>query len=124
MGTIITSNGGTITPSAVIGWESTRDGRTIVHQSINRSEPDATLRPAGLRKGRMEISFATATSEADSAAAETLLATASVFSVISTDKVSVQLAFVIPDGGNIARTLSPTTGAAWNVAFDWVEVTP
>lgn len=122
MASIITSGSSTITPSAVTRYESTRDTGAVVHPIINRAAPDATLRVASLRKGRLEITFLGASAEADSDAAEEVLATAATFSLVSADRLSVQMSFVLPKGGRLTRTLSDTTRAAWVVAFDWVEV--
>lgn len=124
MATVITSGATVIEPTAVIEYASSRDGGTIVHPIIGRPAPDATLRPASLRKGRMQLVFAAATAEADSAAAENALAAAAVFTVYSPDRTTVQMSFIIPSDGTLTRTLSATTGVSWTVQFDWVEVAP
>lgn len=124
MGSIITSGSSTISPTAVVGYESSRDTGAVVHPVINRAAPDATLRVAGLRTGRLVLGFVGAAAEGDSAAAESLLATPAVFALVSSDRATVQMSFVLPKGGRLTRTLDPETRAAWTVAFDWVEVAP
>ena len=119
---LITAGAVTITPSLILGYESTREPRTIVHAIMGLESPDTTLRPAGLRKGRMELGFTGATAEADSRAAETTLATPAVFSLVSSDRLTVQMSFVLPEGGSLTRALEDQTRAAWVVAFDWQEV--
>ena len=125
MADVIISGASVIAPTVILGYQSTREGGTIVHPIINRASPDASLRVASLRTGRMEMGFAAVgTAEADSAAAEALLATAAVFSLTSSERATVQLQFVVPEGGSIVRTLEDNTRSAWTVAFDWVEVVP
>ena len=113
-----------IAPSAILGYGSTRETGTVVHRIINRPGPDVTLRVAGLRTGSLRLAFVGPSAESDSAAAETVLATAAVFALQSADRASVQMSFVLPVGGRLDRTLEETTRAAWVVSFDWVEVEP
>ncbi len=120
MADVITSGATVITPTLILGYESTRAPGTIVHDIIGRANPDVTLRPAGTRTGRMELGFI---GEADSYAAETALSTAAVFTLTSTDRPTVALSFIVKEGGTITRTLDDETRNAWTVAFDWREVT-
>lgn len=122
MATVITSGSIVIAPSAVTGFESSRDARTVVHEIIDRADPDYALRVAKMRTGRMELAFTTPSAEADSLAAETALAGALKFAVLSAERSTVQFSFVVPTGGTITRTLNATTMGAWTVAFDWHEV--
>lgn len=124
MSDIITSGASVIEPTLILGYSSTRAARTIIHDIIGRAAPDVTLRPAGLRSGRMELAFLTDDSESASAAAEAVLATAATFSLVSSDRASVSLQFVVPAGTNITRTLDDETRDGWVVAFGWQEVIP
>lgn len=121
---IITTGTSIISPTLLLEFESSRAGGTVIHRAVNRSAPDATLRPAGLRVGRMVLGFAGATSEAESFAAESLLASAAVFALVSSDRATIQVQFVIPESGSIARALEDETRNAWLLTFDWVEVSP
>ena len=70
---VITSGATVIAPTMILGYESSRPTRTLIHDVPGRSDPDATLRPAGLRKGRMTLGFAGPSAESDSASAGALL---------------------------------------------------
>lgn len=124
MADVITSGASVIAPTIILGYESSRPGRTIIHPIVNRAADDATLRAAGPRTGRLELGFSGPAAEADSSVAEAVLATAGPFTFTSTDRTTVSLTFVVPKGGTITRTLEDTTRAAWVVAFDWHEVSP
>lgn len=124
MADIITSGAAVIAPTIILGYESSRETRTVVHPILGRPAPDATLRPAGLRTGRLELGFTAATAEADSAAAETILSAAATFTLVSADRTTAQMAFVLPEGGRLSRALDDSTRNAWVVSFDWTEITP
>lgn len=114
-----------ITPNAVVAFSSVRQGKTRVHEVINRANPDATLRVAGSRAGRIKLAFTSASAEADSAAAEQALAGGALFTYVTDpSRPSLSMTFVVPDGGQINRVLSDVTRAAWTVEFDYREVSP
>ena len=121
----ITGGATVITPNAVLAFSSARSGKTNVHEIISRANPDATLRVAGSREGRIKLAFTSATAEADSAAAEASIAGAALFTYVTDpSQLSLALTFVVPDGGQINRALSDTTRAVWTVEFDFREVAP
>lgn len=119
---IITAGEFVITPDLVLGYESRRPSRTVTHDIINVAGPDATLRPAGLRIGRMTLGFFGEDAEERSAHAEEVLAGAATFNLQSSDRLTIRMAFVLPDTGEIRRTLDEVTRDDWTVAFDWREV--
>jgi len=57
--TTISDGTTTITPELVVGYEATRDARTVVHQVIGRADPDVSLAADGLRTGSLELLFLT-----------------------------------------------------------------
>lgn len=121
----ITGGATVITPSVVLAFSSSRGGRTNVHDVIARSNPDATLRPADSRSGRIKLGFIGVTAEDDSAAAEASLSSAALFTYVTDPaRPSLALSFVVPDGGRIDRVLDDVTRAVWTVEFDYREVTP
>lgn len=122
MADVITSGAAIITPTLILGFESKREAATLVHSIIGRAAPDVTLRPAALRNGVSELGFNASTSEADSAAAEAILAGGTVCALISSDRSTVEMSFVVQ--GEITRTLEDATRSAWVVSFGWQEVTP
>ena len=120
MVTYITTGSSMVTPSAVVGYESSRSTHSVVHDVIDRTDPDASLRVAGMREGRIVLEFVGKSAETSSASAEAILAQAALFQLVS-DSSSITMAFVLPEGGSLNRSLG-RTGASWQVSFDWREV--
>lgn len=120
MATTITSAGATIT-AALTAYESQRPTRSIVHTILSNSVPDVTLRPSGLREGNLSLTFTGSSAEADSAAAEATLSGATVCALSSTDRTSINMSFIRPDGGRLTRAIGSTL-ATWVVTFEWQEV--
>lgn len=119
MATILFSGSTVITPSVVTAIDTERAAGNIVHDIIGRDNPDVTLRPAGTRSGTLSIVFVGATSENDSAAAETALAGSSVWTIASDDRESLEMSFV--PSGRITRTLDTRVGT-WTLAVEFREV--
>lgn len=113
----ITSGATVITPTAVDEYESSATPGTIIHEIINREDPDVTLRPASLRRGVLNLSFRT---DAASRAAEEALATPGVWTW-DAPVASVGMTFVVA-GGDLGRRMM-TTGR-WLVTVPFVEVAP
>lgn len=130
------------TPTAVDGFESSRESATIVHQILGRSNPDITIRPAGLRTGTLRLVFADSSSsggglyvdedgyiveegpvtvvgETDSKACEDAHAAGGVMSLYSTALVSILMTYVA--NGSIRRSLSANR-AYWILEVDYHEV--
>lgn len=120
MAHVITAGANIITPSAIVEYESNRKTRTRIHSIINKELPDATLRVASARNGRLTLVFLGATAEADSDVAENILSTASVFTLTS-DQSTLSMPFVLPEDGNLTRKPS-SSATTWHVSFDWQEV--
>ena len=122
MSNVITSQTAVITPTLITGYSSKRESHTVLHQIIDRSAPDVTLRAASLRSGSLELLFAAEDAEAASSAAEAALSEAAVFTLTSDERSTVGMPFVVQ--GSITRTLDDASRSAWTVAFDWAEVAP
>jgi hypothetical protein len=120
MSTIITSGADTLEPTLVTGYASRREARSIVHTILGRENPDVTFRPASLRSGQLELLF---TGESESLDAEQLHATGQTFALISTDRASVEMTYVVADG-TIERELDDATRDVWIVRVPFQEVTP
>jgi hypothetical protein len=121
MTSTITHSQGTIVPALIDGYESTREGRSVMHEILGTSRVDVTLRPAAPRTGTLRLLILT---EADAAAAEIVIARAEVFTLTSTERATVDMQFFVPPGGRISRELDEDTRDHWIVAFDFHEVTP
>ena len=117
----ITGGPTTIAPDAVEGYESNREGGTLVHPILGGA-PDVTLRQAQLRAGKLVLKFVSATGEADSKTAEDSLSSAAVFTFSETSAATIGMRFVVPDSGGVRRALSAQTGRVWAVTVDFQEV--
>lgn len=120
MTSTITHALGTIVPTVVNGYTATRTAETVVHRIINRSEPDVTFRPAGLRTGSLRCVFAT---ESEAKAAYGVLSDPQVFALADDDVPTVDMSFVVADG-DIEISLDPDTRRVWVVTVPFVEVNP
>lgn len=137
----ITDGSETINPTLVLGYESERQARNVVHPILGSQESDVTLRPAGRRTGTLRLFFASGTASGyawvdgyyvpvsdgvdaaeDSKAAEDLHATGEVFTLVS-DLGTVAMSYVVPRGGRIRRSLDEQTRRHWVVEVDFQEVT-
>ncbi len=122
MTTTITGGPTLIVPIILTDLSETREGGSLVHRVLGRVDPDVTLRPAGLRSGRIELGFAGADAESASQSAVASLSTASVFTLVDTERATFDMRFIVPEGGRIERPIESETRAAFVVAFDYQEV--
>lgn len=120
MSDLIVHEADTIAPTLILGYEARQESSNIVHTVLGRTNPDVTLRPAQMRTGSLSLLFAAPTAEADSDAARQVLATAGVLSLMSSDRTTVDMAFVT--SGSITRRLDEQTRNRWLVSFDFQEV--
>lgn len=118
--TTITHSAGVIVPDVVDGYEASREARTIVHDIINRSNPDVTLRAPGLRRGNLSCVFAV---EASAQAAYAVLGVPQVLTLVDVDRTSIGMSFVVA-GGDLTIGLDDETRDVWIVAVPFVEVLP
>ena len=115
------SNGtDTIEPEQIDGFESDSESGTLVERVLGSEEVAVTLRPATLRNGRMSLVMGH--SEAGSAAAESALRGAHVWTLTTGTRPTIDMSFVVV--GRITRTLDPSTRNVWLVGFSWQEVNP
>lgn len=119
MSTAISYDGGLIEPTAVLRYESSRDGGNIIHPILGRSNPDVTFRDQQLRTGTLSLGFAGDTSEDDSLTAFNAHAAGIVFTLASTDLSSIEMSYVV--SGPVTRTLD-VPNAAWIVDVTYQEV--
>lgn len=112
----------TVTPTLIDGYESTRRSGSLFHEVPGLEWPDVVLRPSGPRTGRLRLVFADASAESDSLTAELLHAAGGVLTLISTERTSVDMDYVV--SGDIIRALDPVTRDAWVLTVDFTEVEP
>lgn len=114
------SNGtSTITPLAVVGYESTRASGNILHSVIGRGDVDVSFAPTGLRTGTLTLLFASA---ALAIAAEVFYsATGGKFVYTDTDYTGLTMTHV-PSGNIVVSYLDDANGQGWTLAVDFTEV--
>lgn len=61
MATTLTRAGVTITPTAILGYSSSRDTGNVLHDVLGRADFDVTFGPAGLRALTLKFLFPTLT---------------------------------------------------------------
>jgi len=120
MSDLIVYEADTIAPTLILGYTARQEASNVVHPIIGRANPDVTLRPAMLRSGTLQMLFSSPTAETESDAARQVLATAGVLSLMSSDRASIDMAFVTT--GAITRELDTQTLRHWLVSFDFQEV--
>lgn len=118
MATITAPTGVQITPRLVLGYESGREARNIVHQIPAREDPDVTYIPAALRSGSLELFF---TTRVAAWAALALHALPGLFVYVDT-LTEVSMNYV--PTGRMAIALDPTTLTRWTLTVPYHEVTP
>ncbi|WP_263732556.1 hypothetical protein [Cellulomonas sp. SG140] len=119
MATTIThvQSAGYTTPTLVLGYETSVDVPTTVHQIIGRGDPDYTLHPAGMRSGDLALFYAT---EAQASAALTLLTKTGTFTAASSDVTSSAMTFVV--AGTVRSSLDAQAMTSWTVTVPYEEV--
>ncbi len=118
----ITGGASPVYPNMILGYESTRDGGSLVHPILGTSNPDVSLRPAKLRGGTLKLAFLAESAESDSKSAEDQLSSATVFTLLDDDRTTVGMQFIV--SGPIRRLLDPESRRAWTVEVEYTEVEP
>ena len=119
MTTTISSPSTTLTPALVDGYTSARTSGNIVHAILGSTEPAVTLRPAGMRAGKLRI--VVGTSRALCQQFEQMLAGGTVLTISDTS-VDVGMSFVVV--GEIEAQLDDDTRAVWIIEAGFQEVAP
>ncbi|QCQ16985.1 hypothetical protein [Microbacterium sp. RG1] len=119
---LIAIGGVTVEPAIFLTFENARAAQSIVHPILGREYPDATLRPAQARSGRLELGFSGEGAETTSKAAQDALALAAVAVLTDADRPSHNMTFVVQ--GEVSRPIEDTTRNAWIVSCGFQEVAP
>ena len=114
MATAITGAGVTLYPEFVVNYASRRASGNLLHVVIGRSDPDVTLKAAGLRTGT--IGFICADLET-AQAIEEQHAAVGVLTLVSDEFPGLDMSYVV--SGSIS--VNPD-GTRWAVAVDYAEV--
>lgn len=104
-----------IEPVATDGYSSAREAASLVHPILGQPESDITIRPAKMRTGTLTFWFE---DEQESRNAETAHAEGGAFTLMYTDRPTIEMSYV--PTGSIARSLDRS--AAWVLAVDYTEI--
>ncbi len=116
--TTLTRGAVIITPYDVLGWESSRAARTVLHAVLERPGPDVTLRAAAPRRGVLRLFF---TTYAEALEAEEAHAVAGVWTLVDTDEPGWDMSYVVADG-DVSTRAATDWGGAWTVEVPYQEV--
>lgn len=112
-----------IQPYDITQYETSRTAGTVSHPIAGRADPDATLAPAGLRRGVLWLVFDTAAASAD---AESKHALPAAFTLADDENPSVNMYYVV-SGGEISRRHDRDLvdgRALWLLGVPFQEVVP
>lgn len=108
------------TPELVLGYQTQREARTVVHRVLDRVDPDVSLRPAGMRSGTLDLFYLT---EQEAYDAEVMHTMPARFTFTEDDRPTASMTYVVADG-RIQRRLDDATRRRWVVSVPFVEVQP
>lgn len=107
-----------VTPTLVLDYSYEREARTIAHTVLDRSDPDVTLRPVGLRTGTLNLFCATRAIATD---AEEMHRQSRVLTLTSDDEPTADMTYVAT--GSLSTEWDATNNR-WTVRVGYQEVTP
>lgn len=108
-----------VTPRLVLGWQTAREARTVVHDLLYSAVPVVTQRPLAPRKGRLTYFFETA---AEAQACYNMHLAAAVFTLnVAISDTTDTLRYVVADG-DLAFILDQQTARATTVEVPYREV--
>jgi hypothetical protein len=120
MATITATNGaGTTSPLEVLGYETNRESRNIVHDLIDGGIAVALISPRP-RSGELRLLYP---NEAEAWASLALHAQETSFALIDGDVPAVGMTYVVAPG-SVRLTLDPETNAAWTLTVPYQEIEP
>lgn len=117
--TITAAGAGTTTPILVLGYETKREGRNIVHDLLGGGIAVALVAPRP-RSGALELLYE---SETLAAACVALHSLETTFTLADTDRPSIAMAYVVGPGG-VGLALDDETREMWIVTVEYQEIEP
>ena len=111
-------SGASTAPFMVLGYETARESRNLVHDTLDGGIAVALYVPRP-RSGTLRLFYLT---EADAAAAATLHARNTSFTLESTDRTTINMAYVTV--GTTRTALDDATRNRWTVDVGYQEVLP
>lgn len=117
----ITAQDGTAaatTPVLVLGYDTTRESRNIVHDTLDGGIAVVMIPPRP-RSGELRLFYP---AESDARDAAELLARDTSFLLVSTERPTIGMTFVL--SGRLRTELDDRTRNAWTVTAGYQEITP
>lgn len=121
MSATITANdttGDQTTPTLILGYESDRESRNIIHDLIGGGIAVSLIAPRP-RSGTITLFYPT---EADAFAALELHSRETTFTLVDTDVPAVGMTYVLD--GSVTIALDDTTRVPWTLAVAYQEIEP
>ena len=115
--TTITSGTLTFTPELVTAWATSQDSRNVIHDTIGKTDPDVTLKPASTRKGTLEMLFLSASA---ANTARGILTNGTIFTISDSETWLNGLKFVM--SGTIEAVHEDETRNLWTMTAEYTEV--
>jgi hypothetical protein len=119
--TTITISATPYTIAVLEQYRASRRSRNTQHAILGTNEDAVALRPAGLRTGRIRALFLSA---ASATAAHDALCAGSTAALASTGEPSIDMNFVLADGGDASIEIDPVIRTRRWVEFDYQEINP
>lgn len=122
MTTTITADdaSGTTTPLLVLGYDTARQSRNIVHDLIGGGIAVALIAPRP-RSGVLELLYSV---EADAWAALALHARETTFTLVDTDVPDVNMSYLLNGTADLGLSLDQDTRKVWVLAVPYQEIVP
>ena len=108
-----------VSPRLVLGWQTGRPARTIVHELLHSEEPVVSLAAPGVRRGTLSYFFESA--EAAATCWDMHTATA-VFTLTAPVSDSVQVLRYVVTGGDLRMSLDEATAKQVVIEVPYLEV--
>lgn len=105
-------------PHLVLGYELNFESRNIIHNVLDRSDPEVTLHEPLSRSGTLELFYLT---EATALAAVNMHRQRDRFVFTDSDRPALNMTYVV-DEGTITVTLDDETRVRWVVSIPYREV--
>lgn len=116
--TITQFNGSNITnPNLVLGYDASLPSRNVIHDVMDRADPDVTLREAGSRSGELALFYSNRAAAWDSVA---MHKAANVFQFADSDISQMAMKYVVD--GDISIALDEQSRLYWLVTIPFREV--
>lgn len=114
------STGDTMSPDLVLGYETARQSRNLVHDLIGGGTAVSLIMPR-LRAGNLSLFFA---AEAAAFQALAIHGREASFTLTDTDIPDIGMTYVLANGADVILTLDDATRLRWVLSVPYQEIVP